>query len=83
MSFDEGVCGAAAKSRQVQRVEDVHAFAGHIACDSASNSEIVVPLVRDGELIGVLDIDSPKFARFDEEDEAGVVKLGEILSRVL
>jgi L-methionine (R)-S-oxide reductase len=83
MSFEEGVCGAAAKSRQVQRVEDVHAFAGHIACDSASNSEIVVPLIRDGELLGVLDIDSPKLARFTEEDEAGVVRLGEILSRVL
>ena len=81
--FDQGVCGAAAKSRQVQRVEDVNAFAGHIACDSASNSEIVVPLIRDGELIGVLDIDSPSRARFTEEDEAGVVKLGEILSRVL
>jgi GAF domain-containing protein len=83
MSFDEGVCGAAAKTRQVQRVEDVHAFPGHIACDSASNSEIVVPLIRDGELIGVLDIDSPKHGRFSEEDEAGVVKLGEILSRIL
>ena len=83
MSFDEGVCGAAAKSRQVQRVEDVHTFPGHIACDSASNSEIAVPLIRDGEVIGVLDIDSPKFARFTQEDEAGVVKLGEILSRVL
>jgi GAF domain-containing protein len=83
MSFDEGVCGAAAKSRQVQRVEDVHVFPGHIACDSASNSEIVVPLIRDGELIGVLDIDSSNFGRFSEEDEAGVVKLGEILSRVL
>ena len=83
MTFDQGVCGAAAKTRQVQRVEDVHKFSGHIACDSASNSEIVVPLVRDGELIGVLDIDSPKFARFTEEDEAGVVKLGEILSKVL
>ena len=83
MTFDEGVCGAAAKSRQVQRVEDVHAFPGHIACDSASNSEIVVPLIRDGELLGVLDIDSPKHGRFTEEDEAGVVKLGEILSRVL
>lgn len=81
--FDQGVCGAAAKSRQVQRVEDVNAFAGHIACDSASNSEIVVPLIRDGELIGVLDIDSPSRARFTEEDEAGVVKLGDILSRVL
>ena len=83
MTFDQGVCGAAAKSRQVQRVEDVHAFAGHIACDSASNSEIVVPLIRDGELLGVLDIDSPKKARFSEEDEAGAAKLGEILSLVL
>jgi len=83
MTFDQGVCGAAAKTRQVQCVEDVHKFSGHIACDSASNSEIVVPLIRDGELIGVLDIDSPKFARFTEEDEAGVVKLGEILSKVL
>ena len=83
MSFDEGVCGAAAKTRQVQRVEDVHVFPGHIACDSASNSEIVVPLIRDGEVIGVLDIDSPNFGRFTEEDEAGVVRLGEILSRVL
>ena len=81
--FGTGVCGAAAETRQVQRVEDVHAFPGHIACDSASNSEIVVPLIRDGELLGVLDIDSPKTARFTEEDEAGCVKLGEILSRVL
>jgi len=83
MTFDQGVCGAAAKTRQVQRVQDVNAFPGHIACDSASRSEIVVPLIRDGELIGVLDIDSPKPARFTEEDEAGVVKLGEILSRIL
>jgi GAF domain-containing protein len=83
MSFDEGVCGAAAKTRQVQRIEDVHAFSGHIACDSASNSEIVVPLIRDGELLGVLDIDSPEKARFTSEDEAGCVKLAEILSRVL
>jgi GAF domain-containing protein len=76
MTFDQGVCGAAAKSRQVQRVDDVHAFAGHIACDSASNSEIVVPLIRDGVVVGVLDIDSPKHSRFTQEDEAGVVKLG-------
>ena len=83
IKFGEGVCGVAAETRHVQRVEDVHAFPGHIACDSASNSEIVVPLIRDGELIGVLDIDSPKHARFTEEDEAGVVKLAEILSRIL
>lgn len=83
MTFDEGVCGAAAKSRQVQRVEDVHSFPGHIACDSASNSEIVVPLIRDGEVLGVLDIDSPMRGRFTEEDEAGCVVLGEILSSVI
>jgi L-methionine (R)-S-oxide reductase len=83
IKFGEGVCGAAAETRKVQRVDDVHAFPGHIACDSASNSEIVVPLLRDGELLGVLDIDSPKHARFTQEDEGGVVKLGEILSRVL
>jgi len=83
IKFGEGVCGAAAQARQVQRVDDVHAFPGHIACDSASNSEIVVPLIRDGELIGVLDIDSPKTGRFTEEDEAGCVRLGKILSKVL
>ena len=77
--FGEGVCGAAAASREVQRVEDVNAFPGHIACDSASNSEIVVPLVRDGEVLGVLDIDSPRLGRFDAEDEAGIVRLAEII----
>ena len=81
--FGAGVCGVAAETRKVQRVEDVHAFESHIACDAASASEIVVPLIRDGELLGVLDIDSPKKARFTEEDEAGCVKLGEILSQVL
>jgi len=81
--FGSGVCGAAAATQQVQRIEDVHAFPGHIACDSASNSEIVVPLIRDGELLGVLDIDSPKTGRFTQEDEVGCVRLGEILSRVL
>jgi len=83
IAFGSGVCGVAAETRQVQRIDDVHAFAGHIACDTASNSEIVVPLIRDGDLLGVLDIDSPKPGRFTEEDEAGCVKLGEILSKVL
>jgi GAF domain-containing protein len=81
--FGQGVCGVAAQTRQVQRVEDVHAFPGHIACDAASNSEIVVPIVRDGALIAVLDIDSPNKARFTEEDEAGCVKLAEVLAKVL
>jgi GAF domain-containing protein len=83
IAIGSGVCGVAAETRQVQRVEDVNAFPGHIACDSASASEIVVPLVRDGELIGVLDIDAPSKGRFTEEDEAGCVRLGEILQRAL
>ena len=83
IKFGDGVCGVAAQTRQVQRVEDVNGFPGHIACDSASASEIVVPLIRDGELLAVLDIDSPNKARFTEEDEAGCVRLGEILAKVL
>jgi L-methionine (R)-S-oxide reductase len=83
IAFGQGVCGVAASTRQVQRVEDVHAFPGHIACDSASNSEIVVPIVRDGKLLGVLDLDSPKAARFDAEDEAGLVRVAEILTTAL
>ena len=83
IKFGEGVCGVAAETRQVQRVENVNAFPGHIACDSASNSEIVVPLIRDGELLGVLDLDSPHMGRFTAEDEAGCTRLGEILVRVL
>ena len=83
IKFGEGVCGEAAATRQVQRIEDVHAFPGHIACDSASNSEIVVPIIRDGELIAVLDIDSPNTGRFSEEDEAGCVRLAEILARAI
>jgi GAF domain-containing protein len=83
IAFGSGVCGAAAATREVQLVEDVHAFPGHIACDSASNSEIVVPLIRDGELLGVLDIDSPKHARFDADDEAGCVKLAEIMAKAI
>ncbi|MGE8113071.1 MULTISPECIES: GAF domain-containing protein [Pseudomonas] len=73
--FSKGVCGAAAATRQTQRVEDVHAFPGHIACDSASNSELVIPLVKDGRLIGVLDLDSPKLARFSEADQVGLERL--------
>jgi GAF domain-containing protein len=81
--FGKGVCGAAAATLQVQRVEDVHAFPGHIACDAASASELVVPIVRDGELLAVLDLDSPNKGRFDAEDEAGCVALGAILARAL
>jgi len=81
--FGTGVCGAAAESLEVQRVDDVNAFSGHIACDAASASELVVPIVRDGQLIAVLDLDSPTPARFTEEDEAGCVAVGELLARVL
>ena len=71
--LDKGVCGAAARTRQTQRIDDVHAFPGHIACDSASNSELVVPLVAaDGALVGVFDLDSPRRARFDAEDQVGL-----------
>jgi GAF domain-containing protein len=67
-----GVCGAAAKSGETMRVEDVHAFPGHIACDAASQSELVVPIKRAGEVIGVIDLDSPLPARFSEEDARGI-----------
>ncbi|WP_137971947.1 GAF domain-containing protein [Pseudomonas sp. F(2018)] len=80
--FGRGVCGAAASSRQTQRVEDVHAFPGHIACDSASNSELVVPLVKNGRLIGVLDLDSPRLARFAVEDQLGIERLAAIFLRL-
>lgn len=83
IAFGQGVCGAAAESLKVQRVEDVDAFPGHIACDAASASELVVPIVRNGELIAVLDLDSPSPARFTEEDEAGCVALCEVLAKVL
>ena len=81
--FGKGVCGAAASTLEPQCVEDVHAFPGHIACDSASASELVVPIVRDGRLIAVLDLDSPRRARFDDEDVAGCVKLAELLAECL
>jgi L-methionine (R)-S-oxide reductase len=80
--FGKGVCGPP-PTRQVQRVDDVDAFPGHIACDSASRSELVVPIERDGELIAVLDLDSPTPARFTEEDEAGCVALAQILARAI
>jgi len=70
-----GVCGTAAERRHSVLVEDVHAFPGHIACDAASRSELVVPLMRDGRVLGVLDLDSPLPARFDTEDQAGVEAL--------
>ncbi|CUJ09771.1 GAF domain-containing protein [Achromobacter xylosoxidans] len=73
--LNRGVCGAAASQRQTQLVPDVHAFPGHIACDAASRSEIVVPLVHQGELIGVWDVDSPVPDRFDEDDRQGMEAL--------
>ena len=78
-----GVCGVAAATRQVQRIDDVNAFPGHIACDSASASELVVPILRDGELIAVLDLDSPATGRFSPEDEAGCLELAAILANAL
>lgn len=73
--FGKGVCGAAAATLEPQLVEDVDAFPGHIACDSASRSELVVPLVHEGDLIGVIDLDSPRVGRFDGEDLAGCLEL--------
>lgn len=70
----KGVCGTAVERDEIMLVEDVHLFPGHIACDSASNSEIVLPIHENGEIVGVLDIDSPKLARFDEEDQEGLNK---------
>ena len=71
--LDKGVCGAAARTGRTQRIDDVHAFPGHIACDAASRSELVVPLLgQGGALLGVLDLDSPVPARFDVEDQAGL-----------
>ena len=78
-----GVCGTAVATRQVQRVEDVHAFDGHIACDASSNSEIVLPLVVKNQIIGVLDIDSTVFSRFTAEDEQGLRALAANLENVL
>ncbi len=73
-----GVCGTAVARRQSVLVEDVHAFPGHIACDAASRSELVVPLIRDGAVLGVIDLDSPEPARFDAEDQAGIERVAEL-----
>ncbi len=78
IALGKGVCGTAAELRQTVVVENVHEFPGHIACDSASNSEIVVPLIKDGQLIGVLDLDSPTLSRFDDDDAAGLNNLARI-----
>jgi GAF domain-containing protein len=81
--LDKGVCGAAASTRKTQLVEDVHAFPGHIACDAASRSELVVPLVRNGTLVGVLDLDSPVPARFDVEDQQGIEAIARLFEESL
>ena len=81
--LDKGVCGAAASQRVTQRIEDVDAFPGHIACDSASRSELVVPLVHNGNLVGVFDLDSPSLARFDTEDQAGLEAIAAVFVEAL
>jgi len=78
--FGRGVCGAAAASLEPQLVDDVDAFPGHIACDGASRSELVVPLVHDGKLLGVIDLDSPRVERFDAEDLAGCLEMARLLA---
>ena len=77
--FGRGVCGTAAATRTSQLIEDVHQFPGHIACDSVSNSEVVVPIFKDGQIVGVLDIDSPSVARFTQEDLAGLERVVKVL----
>lgn len=79
----KGVCGTAAARGQTQLVPDVHAFPGHIACDCASASEIVVPLKKDGRIVGVLDIDSPVKGRFDAEDQEGLEYIAGVIERIL
>ena len=79
--FGQGVCGAAAASGETQLVADVLAFPGHIACDAASRSELVVPVLRDGKVIAVIDLDAPREGRFDRDDRAGIEGLAAILSQ--
>jgi GAF domain-containing protein len=83
IAIGKGVCGTAAEQRETILVDNVHEFPGHIACDSDSNSEIVVPVIKDRELIGVLDLDSPSFARFDDEDAEGLNELVKIFMESL
>ena len=75
-----GVCGTAAQTGETQLIEDVHAFPGHIACDAASRSELVVPVVRGGEVAAVIDLDSPELARFDRQDAAGIERLAALMA---
>lgn len=79
INFEQGVCGAAATTRVTQRIEDVHAFPGHIACDSASNAEVVVPLIVNDKVVGVFDLDSPSIGRFSEADADGLTQLGRFI----
>lgn len=81
--LDKGVCGAAASTRQTRRIADVDAFPGHIACDSASRSELVIPLVKGDTLVGVLDLDSPELARFDEDDQHGLEAIAQAFVEAL
>jgi GAF domain-containing protein len=83
LQLGKGVCGTAAETRMTQVIKNVHDFSGHVACDSASNSEIVVPIIFDNKLIGVLDIDSPTFERFDEEDQKGLEKFVQTLNKYM
>ena len=83
IAFGQGVCGAAAASGQTQLVADVHAFPGHIDCDAASRSELVVPVLRHGAVIAVIDLDSPALARFDAEDAAGIEALAAAIAALI
>lgn len=80
--FGRGVCGTAAANKESQLVKDVHAFAGHIACDAASNSEVVVPIIVNEQVVAVLDIDSPSLARFDEQDLSGLTKVAQYIESI-
>ena len=83
IAIGRGVCGTAVQEKKILRVDDVHQFPGHIACDSASRSEIVLPLEKDGEIVGVLDIDSAILRRFSKEDETGLKEITEIIQKMM